>query len=333
MVLSSVADQGSMFALMSALVLATVAPAESPTNTLEWTAPSNCPTAVDVRGSVEVLLGGGFEETRFEPVAAQGSVQRDAENVWVLSLGIRTASGQRERSIVGTSCQELADVAAVLLAIAIDPSLRITSLTRPEDPTDQVELPEPPKPSVEREVSTPPAAPRKPITSAKVRGTIQAFAVGGGGALPSFSPGVGGSLGASWKHVRFDVRSTYWFARSAEREGSRMSVRMWALQPRVCGLPRLGIVQFPVCTGLDVGAMVGIGENLVSARTKRAAWLAVVAASEVLVLPWRRVGFVVGAECIIPLIRSGFSAEGVGVIHRAGPVAGQGRVAIELRFP
>ena len=318
--------------LISLALLGPAAAQPGATNTLSWTAPQGCPGTADVRRGVEVLLGGPFEQPRFDPVQARGTVTV-ADDAWALELSITTPSGTRTRTLAGTSCQELADVTAVLVAIAIDPSVEIAAPGPEPEPEPQPETsPEPaPEPTP---TPTPEPAPEPAAEPTRLRGAARVGAMVGGGALPGVSPGVAGQFGATWPRARVDLRGSYYFARPARRDGATGRIQLWTLQPRGCGVLRPHpVLQIPLCLGLDVGMMSGTGERVASSRTGRLPWLALVPAAELVVTAWDHVGFFLGADLAIALLRPGFEVEGTGVLHRAGPVAGQGRIGLELRFP
>jgi hypothetical protein len=90
---------------------------------LQWSAPSECPTVEQVRNDVSTLLS-NMPVNSDEPVTANATIQAKPDAGYSLSL---TANGQT-RVIEGASCQQLAQAAALLLALLVD-SARASSLS------------------------------------------------------------------------------------------------------------------------------------------------------------------------------------------------------------
>lgn len=116
-----------------ALALATTVPSESAeTLSLQWEAPPECPRRDDVASRVEALLGrplsDGTTATEPEPGstvrAARATVIRRDDGRWVLHIAVRSAAdaAPAERELVHTGeCTTMADAAATMIAIALDP--------------------------------------------------------------------------------------------------------------------------------------------------------------------------------------------------------------------
>jgi hypothetical protein len=47
----------------------------------------------------------------------------------------------------------------------------------------------------------------------------------------------------------------------------------------------------------------------------------------------RHLSLVAGVEVVLPALRPGFDARGVGMIYRVPAVGGRGHVGLEVRFP
>lgn len=123
------------------LALLQLAAAGAPSDRLElrWSAPDGCPTEEQVRTDVHSLLA-NQPLTAEERVVATGSIEQKPDASYSLRL---TANGQ-SRNIDGANCQQLAQAAALLLALLVDPS-RATSLSEAANatPSDQQTQPAP----------------------------------------------------------------------------------------------------------------------------------------------------------------------------------------------
>jgi hypothetical protein len=83
---------------------------------LRWSAPADCPTRRDVLRSVEQLLAGGSAAE----LRADARVVKRTDG-FVLALDWSTRDASATRVLEGESCQELAQAAALMLALAAEP--------------------------------------------------------------------------------------------------------------------------------------------------------------------------------------------------------------------
>jgi hypothetical protein len=93
--------------------------------TLDLDTPAGCPSAAAVKQDIERLLGRPLRSEAQRPLTAHGEITEE-DGVWRLRL--RVAQGDasaRQRNLAGDGCSELAQAAAVILALAIDPSLDV----------------------------------------------------------------------------------------------------------------------------------------------------------------------------------------------------------------
>ncbi|MBX3207130.1 MAG: hypothetical protein KF764_18935 [Labilithrix sp.] len=167
----------------------TVARAEAPPALpleLAWDAPAGCPDAAFVTARVEAILRG----PPAAPVAvvARGTVER-AGAAYHLALTLRTGDLEETRAFDAATCAALAEAAAVVVALAIDPSRddASTERTPPPEPTPAPEAP-PPPPAARPKRNRSPTSPRPPAPISRV-----ALGLGGAlglGALPEASGAV-----------------------------------------------------------------------------------------------------------------------------------------------
>ncbi|MCA9691458.1 MAG: hypothetical protein KC636_17775, partial [Myxococcales bacterium] len=111
----------------------TSTPVAAPTWTLAWSAPAECPDAARVRDEVTRMLGGAVDlgDRSLHAEAAVTAVDAG----WRLDLRLTGSHAEGARAIESASCEELADAAALVIAIAIDPERMMTaaSATPPPD--------------------------------------------------------------------------------------------------------------------------------------------------------------------------------------------------------
>lgn len=87
---------------------------------LDWSAPAACPDASSVRASTERLLARSHRAASV--VRASGRVTRAGKR-WTLLLSIDVHQRRATRNLSAESCATLADAAAWLVAVAVDPDL------------------------------------------------------------------------------------------------------------------------------------------------------------------------------------------------------------------
>lgn len=320
---------------------------------LTWEAPAGCPDGAAVRRALAGYLG---EAPRAEAGAAVKAVARVTRSVGAYRLVLRmeTASGIDERETTAADCALLVDATAVIVAVAVDPATvlgRGDAAPQPVAPEPEPE-PEPPEPTepepIEPAVEPAPAPVVEPIVDAATpepaptpeRRARFGVRVSGGvdvGVLPGLAGGLrvaGSAFGRLW---RAELRGDYWFPRTATvAEGIGGRVSLFGVGGRGCVVPGVARValEFPLCAGLESGAMRGdpVGDRVASPTTSRRFWLAADGSAGVAWAPRRFLAFVLQAELVVPLVRAGFRV-GEREVHRADPVAGRGLLGVEARFP
>ncbi len=120
---------------------------------LTWTAPSGCPTKEDVVAEVDRLLGASGARPA-KPIQVSASVTKETTGAFRVRLATPAAGGPRTREVKGASCDAVANVTAVILALMVDPSAAIAvapsaapspsaTPAPPSDPTLSTPLPAP----------------------------------------------------------------------------------------------------------------------------------------------------------------------------------------------
>jgi hypothetical protein len=334
---------------------------------VSWAAPVGCPNRSAVVAGVEALLGRPLDSKRVA-IRAAGEVERIEDQRWLLRLTTRSPTGERERVLEGTTCQELAEVAIVLVAIAIDPSVEV-----PQGPGDLVEassqdsdpgddrVEEPPTaerdavdegleshetpelpPAAEPEPAEPAALPEEDPVSADdgARRVLQGSAsVATGllvGPLPGVAPGVRVSGGLRWRSFGVALGGSHWFERKVRLPPAEVvggDLHLTTADLRLCAVPSVRRLELPLCTGAEIGALAGRGVGVSNPQRRRALWAAWVADVGVTFMPWPWVGFGARTVLVVPLTRSTFELDGVGTVHAVGTIGFQALAGIEFRFP
>lgn len=312
----------AMLATPATAEASTAPDADAPTTspTLRWSAPMGCPTDADVRTRVEALIG---RSLRDHDEAAQIDAEITASTPPQLRLVVRSDSGTRERTIAAKDCTELAEIAAVVIAVTLDPS---ASLRAPE-PAPPPDEPSPP---------APPPAPRPVDPSPRVGGLVR---LGGGvglGPLPAVAGVLDGEIGARWKHARLVVGVEHQFPTEVTLRPSGAGARVALTAVRVvgCYVGTVGKrVEFPICAGASAGVMSARGFGVPRRERKRLPWAGAHLETGVTVIALRWLAFGLIGRVGVPFVRPGFALDDFGVVHRAAPAAFTGLATIELRFP
>lgn len=252
------------FSLLAVLFVAAAAPVDG--LDLTWDAPATCPTAVDVRESIEGLVA-AVHDPQATTVVAEVSAPED--DGWRLALRVESALVSSHRTLRAESCAELANATAMIAAIAIDPFA--TTANEPaeggEPQTAPIEEPEPePDPEPEPEPEPEPVRDTAPPT--------EGWSIGIGGGATWSSNVVGGlRLIAGWEHRRLALRfgSDVWLPRRYEDgddtpRGVTVSHALGHL--RVCYVPARGGLAAVMCAGARGGGTVGRAFGVAAPRTR-----------------------------------------------------------------
>lgn len=332
----------SWFALAAALSFAT----PDARIVVRWEAPPECPDADGVRQRIDALLvASAVDIGDAAPMRVVGRVASTADG-YALELEMTDDAATRERRIAAASCDELAHAAAVIVAIAIDPSAATVGPLAPVFPPPQPQ-PEPQPPPV---TEAPPAiTPRAQVTMSRADRPTPAtdrpafaMVIGAGvDALllrPAGATLVGGValFGALYRIellARYAAPSTPPVA-TTRRFDTR--VQSWALGIGGCLGPRIGPRergQLSMCGGFEAGAIRarGVGADLVG-RASSAPWVAVTIGSRVAWSVHRRIALWLGAEGVVMLGRPRFVTDEGTFILRPGRVGLRGLAGFDLRF-
>ncbi len=277
---------------------------------LTWDAPAGCPTRDEVIAAVERLRPHAFQRPATHPVVAEGRVSPDGAR-WSLSLTTRAADGAGTRALTADTCAEAADAAAVVLALAIDP----TSRRAPPSP------PEPAAPA-----ARPDDGPRF-VT--RVHGALDL------GTLPAPAPGLGASAGFVWRWLRVELGATWFPSQRAPGAGGVSSdVGLVSGELRACATPlRIGRVAAGACAGLAGGAMYAEGVGFDRNRDGLTPWWSSLAGLIVRVALTRALTVTALAEAGVTLGDPRFVAGDGAVLHRPSRVTARGTAGVELRLP
>lgn len=308
-----------------------------------WRAPPGCPTEAAVRDRVATLLAGA-EVTA--GAAVELTAETRADGRWRLHAVLHGPSGVGERTLDADTCDALAETAALLTAIAAQPSLAGTVPPPPPPSTDSSAAEDrPPRPSGEQAspVVVPPTetAPSRPAPpTARPRARRGLLALGGGVAVGVLTTpmavlrAAGGVRGRRWSVA---LTQTFWLPRdmpSAEVSGVGGRMWLWAAGLRGCGSPVNGRVEVDLCGAVEVGAVTGRGIGALTQSVRQtSAWLALSGGPVLGVPVGMRTRLTLGVDLLVVAVRPHFSVLGGGEVCCGAQIGGRALLGVELRLP
>lgn len=352
-------------ALLAALSFV-AAPARPTKNTIEvrWHAPPTCPDEASVRAAIERLVGRPLAKIRDRRLSLIATVY-PAGAEWSLTIYTVAADGTQERTLrYSHGCALLAEAAAVLIAMTIDPQVlgRLDAATlklvteapeaSPEAPADPpADPPAPvPTPTAEPPLGPSPAPPVAPVATVanpaastppgpriKSRGAVRLAGSLGWGDLPSIGGGLGLALALRRGRFQAEISGGGWFLRSVKLDlpgSSGAMFDLWSLGARAGYVARAGRrLEVPLLLGLEAGQIHVRGVRLVEAGNDRTPWVAVVFSPGLSIVVHKLLAVVIGLDLVVPATRPRFVVENVGEIFRPSPIGLRGTLGLEFRFP
>lgn len=342
---------GLIAALVSSGSVA-AAPADAPSRPsgpeFRWDAPTGCPAEAEVVAELERLLGGPLAARTSPRLTAIARVRQEPGGGFDLRLWTVGDEGTLQRSITHPECEALARAGALIAAMAIDPSV----LERMLEETDTAEVvaeartieePEPPpEPEPRPEPEPEPAAivvkkeEEKQTHRKKIGGAVRI----GAGISHGDLPGVGALLrltsAAIWPRARLEFEASYGPVRAVRfddvpDQGADLQLASGAV--RGCPVVHAGRFEFPLCAGLEVGAIYGPGVGYAITERARQLLVAVHLAPAVFLQLHRRVAIGAIVEGALHVVRPRFFLKNFGEVYRAGAGSVRALLAIEVRFP
>ncbi len=328
-------------ALTLLLVPEPSAATSSPRIELHWRAPSECPDEASVRARTEALL--------MEPQAhavADAEVVRTGDG-FALTLAL-VGHAEATQQHHARDCDALADVAALVVAVAADPTLAVRSAAADEAaaapepaPAPTPTPPDPPPPSASESIVDPLAVvaiatdddvgPRPPPGPA-VGGLLGLHGVVGRAELPGVDVGVGIVAAIAWRRLRAELGGRYLAVRRRPITGVagvHASVASWNTTVAGCADFVAARVRIGPCLGLELGVVSAIADDAPVPLRSRALWLAGFGR---LALRWpadERVQIDAGLEGVVALRRPSFALR---ERPAAAVVTGPGGVRATLGF-
>lgn len=316
-------------------------PAASAPFELLWSAPAQCPGAAAARASIERHLGKALGAELGHGMRVSVAVERGVDDAWRTTIGFDGPRGLTVRElVVATDCSRAVDAAALVVAIAIDPSLALAPEPLPEppeppepqgDPTVLGDVP--PDPAAHGVAAPPPVADLPPRRPRSIRGAIGIVAGPTFGGLPR-TGGLarlhGAVLSRRW---RVELGAAFASAPVLATGGARLSVQRVVGDVRGCAVlgPRPWL-ELHGCGGVEVGASLARADGLTTSSPRRDLSLGFLLAPRVLFVVAPRVALSVGGDVVAPVFRREYTVAGIGTLHKTTVVTGAVLAGIEVRL-
>jgi hypothetical protein len=290
-------------------------------------APDTCAEAGSIGEQVDGLLGSplaAVEDVDFELV-----ITKTPDRRWRLRLETIDAAGgnRRTRELAASSCRELADAAAVAIALTIKAT--------------QAEAPRPPSPPPVSEASPrapgPPApaapAPREvPRSPPPARKALGLSALLDSGAMPRAAFGLGLEASLDLRRLRLAASGALFPAQQTRlASGSGGSFQLAVLAALACFAQEPARVTLMACAGGEAGRLTGEGVGVATPRSQGALWLAARGDVGASVRLAGNLALVVQAGAAIPR-RPSFVLDGATTVHQPSSVTLRAAAGVELGF-
>lgn len=240
---------------------------------LRYSAPDSCPDDAQIVTGVEHFLGQPLREAREQELGINVVIQGDPRG-YAAKLSFRSARGVEDRFAEDTDCDKLAEAAALLVALAIDPdrvhAQQAAAVAAPAPPK-AAPVPPAPVPPAPAPASAPcPAAVPPPPPRHAVAGLA---ALVGVGVMPHVAPALGVDFGARLRRAQLELVGSYWPASTIDVPGASsaaIDISLATAGLRACGVLPVSAWSLLGCAQGQLGDMSGSGELVDAAHTRHA---------------------------------------------------------------
>jgi hypothetical protein len=293
-----------------------------------WQAPAGCPSRDEVSAEIARLLGGNIRVPQGGEIKARAQVAHGP--TWSLTMETELAGRPGRRSLDAASCQDLANAAALIVALMIDPN----AVAAHAPPPRPVAAP----PSA---VATPPATEPGPAPKAEPRAVaflVGIHAVGSYGTLPSIDAGLGGGIGLAGRRWRAELRGTYGLRRdqkawAAAPAGAYGEFNFWAVAFAGCFNFGRQDLAFGPCADAEVGVTSAKGLGVSQSLPANTLWSALGAGGYATIPLGSHLNLPLHLDVLAPLRRTEYVVKNVpGRVFQAPAVGVRLGAGIELHF-
>lgn len=275
-----------------------------------------------------------------EDVVVDVRVVTRGDGALVASIDTVTPWGTSHREAVASRCESIVGAIALLVAIALDPVAVVEANVLPEPAPPSP--PPPVAPSVPRAAVAQPIEPEPPRTTTPIdratrrrRAALRLDGLVGAGQVPAPSGGVGIALGVEARVWSIAATAAWWPRRDTtpRATGQYAEIQLVTAGVQGCAGLRRGALVAAACGGLEAGAMLGRGREVLAPARRAIPHVAVTLGPELRWQPTARFGVVIGVEGALVVHRPRFAVEGLGDLYVAPVAAVRSRIGLQLRLP
>ncbi len=316
------------FCAAFALFCETASGQATPSFSLEWEAPPECPSAAAVERDVAQILSASSAPTA--ALRARGVASRTSPDKWRADLVLRGVVWEAHRTLEGATCAAVAEAAAVVIALAINPQI--------EPPAPKVPPPKPMPPS--KPTAQPEAVPTPEQGEHFVHRPPAGPFLGVGvvsdlGTLPGAAFGAEGWIGWQIAALRFDVGGSYFLSKRGtlpRHSDIGATFQLAAMGQRSCYQWAYESISVGPC--LDVGLTWTRAEGFGPIVSYRVSTVGFSLGAD-MALAWQLSRFLrpyFRLSGALPVARPEFAVQGLETLHRAAIVSVRGVIGIEAQL-
>jgi hypothetical protein len=306
-------------ALASASFLTWPASAAAEDYALEWEAAEGCPSQDAARSMLDEYLAGSETSQNHGDASIEVRIARQDDGRFRAAVLVEARDVQVERAFSGSRCQDVAEAAALIAAMLLDPS---------GDPARASPQPEPTEPQDDDDLAD--EAPEPPP---RLRWSLGVHVLGDVRSLPRLAPGGGLSGGLHWGRLHLGLRISALLPQRTEAgptpdSGGELGLYAGSVRGGFELLRGLrGHLGTGPLAGLEGGVVVGRGRRVAVPETDRQLWLAP-GLGWALWMDAAAVSLAISLEALAPLHRPSWVLDDHGELFRSPTVAG--RLSLEL---
>jgi hypothetical protein len=297
---------------------------DAPAIDVQWEAPAECPNASNVMARAERLLGRRLSDLQNRNVRARGVVRQNEAGNWELRAVLAVGEQTETDTLVAKRCASLGDAMALKLALAIDPLAVVDAVQ---------ETPEAP---LRRDDQAPrQAVPALSAPSAQLG--LRLVGAVGLGPLPGATPGAGLYVSLQLPVFRLELGGQAHWSGVARYDSpapvtAGADLKLFFGAARGCVTPGSGRWVFPICGGLELGVMRGVGFGVPATSTTTGVWGGVVVGPAVRLQLLSQLSLWVEADASLTLLKPEFHMRNLPTLFT--PPAGGSRAAagFEVNF-
>lgn len=293
---------------------------------LEWSAPAGCPDHAHVVGRVDALVG--KRRPAQHSLVARGRITptggASPRYRLELTIGGAGSDARAPRIMTGDDCARLAEAAALVLALDIDPEAG-THVEEPEPAPDQHDPVDPEVPALLTPRTPPLAAPRArraapspSPTPVRTKGSGGARLLFDSGSLPRPTLGAAAAfllvrgplaldLQAAWFPSRFTISGPHHGVGGAY-------VSLATFGAHACWGGVAGEVDWRGCLGGELGREATTGVSIAHPESSASLWSAVSGMIRARVWPERSLSPILGVAAVHPLSAATVQIQGFGTV-------------------